>query len=324
MRREEMCVTILKRTGWTESEILAFPDGEHDYFDRKAGAFLDRRDAIGKAVSALANSGGGHLLIGVLDDGTIEGVAPGRGRTPTREWLEQVIPSTVTPALSDFRVHVVTPKSTDSAIPLDRVVLVVDIADSRLAPHQAESQRIYFYREGGHSKPAAHFYIEALRNRFGAPVLRAELAHVDFTRVEAQDGGVLVTGWLVFQVTNDGNVAAYRWDVVVESYEGTPAAGSGLKVGRSAFPVPPAKDNISLDDTILPGLSRLHSGHPAGFFVETNRKDFAQVRSALAAIFPPDLVVNYRVVSEFSRGEPRSMVLRDSIDSERLAKLICS
>lgn len=171
---------------------------------------------------------------------------------------------------------------------------------------------------------APHFYIEALRNRLVVPILRAELASVELTKVDSQAGGVFVTGWLVFRVTNDGNVAAYRWDVVVESLQGTPPAGTGLKVGRNAFPVPPAKDNLSLDDTILPSLSRLHGSHPVGFFVETNRKELGQVRAAVARIFPADLILNYRVVSEFSKGEPRSVVLRDGVDVEKLAELICS
>jgi hypothetical protein len=128
----------------------------------------------------------------------------------------------------------------------------------------------------------------------------------------------------VFRVTNDGNIAAYRWDVVIESLQGTPPEGTGLKVGKSAFAVPPAKDNLSLDDTILPGLSRLHSSHPIGFFVETNRSDLGQVRAAVARIFPPDLILNYRVVSEFSKGESRSVALGDGVEAEKLAKIICS
>jgi hypothetical protein len=62
LRREEVWMTVVKRERWTEPEILAFPAGEHDYFDRKAAAFLEHREAIGKAVSAFANSGGGHIL----------------------------------------------------------------------------------------------------------------------------------------------------------------------------------------------------------------------------------------------------------------------
>jgi hypothetical protein len=107
--REERWELILKRERWSESEILVLPAGEHDYFDRKAAPFLESREGLEKVVSALANSGGGHILVGVRDDGTLEGVSPARGRTPTREWLEQVIPTTVSPPLADFRVHEVEP-----------------------------------------------------------------------------------------------------------------------------------------------------------------------------------------------------------------------
>src|SRR5260370_9917225 len=63
------------REKWTEDEVLNLPEGEHNYFDRKSGKlFADRGRLYGtlaKALSALANSGGGHLILGQDDDGTI-------------------------------------------------------------------------------------------------------------------------------------------------------------------------------------------------------------------------------------------------------------
>ena len=97
-----------KRDRWTEDEVAALPAGEHDYFDRKNGALLtdlDFREKMGKALSAFANSGGGHLVLGVEDDGRFSGVPLLRGRTSTREWLEQVVPNLVNFPLKDFRVH---------------------------------------------------------------------------------------------------------------------------------------------------------------------------------------------------------------------------
>ena len=82
----------------------------------------------------------------VLGDGMIEGVAPLRGRTPppmpSRDSAQSV--TTV-----DFRVHEVA-RTTDLDI-LRSHRISVDIATAA-APHQAESQRIYFYRETGHRK----------------------------------------------------------------------------------------------------------------------------------------------------------------------------
>jgi len=86
-----------KREGWTEEQVSALPLGEHDAFDRKSGRLLSDPDFekdVGKELSAFANSGGGHLLLGVQNDGTFDGVPViKKGRTTTREWLEQKIPA---------------------------------------------------------------------------------------------------------------------------------------------------------------------------------------------------------------------------------------
>src|SRR4051812_47745973 len=97
------------REGWTESDVKSLPTGEHDYFDRKSGeVFNDTghlKGTLAKAISAFANSGGGSLVLGVRDDGTFDGVPAVNGSTPTREWLEQLIPNLVSYSLASFRVH---------------------------------------------------------------------------------------------------------------------------------------------------------------------------------------------------------------------------
>jgi hypothetical protein len=157
------------RQRWNEDEVAALPMGEHDYFERKSGALFAKenyRATLGKAVSAFANSGGGHLVLGVQDDGRFDGMDEFHkaGRTKMRDWLEQIIPNLVSHPLKDFRVHEVEP-STPSAIPAGRIVIAIDIGDSRFAPHQSEHTKLYYYRAGGRSEPAAHFYLETLRGR---------------------------------------------------------------------------------------------------------------------------------------------------------------
>lgn len=160
-------MAIVKRERWTEDDVTALPPGEHDFLERKAGALLptsDFRQDMAKALSALANSGGGHLLLGVRDDGTFDGVPEWKGRQPTREWLEHVLPELLDYPLQDFRVHEVE-RVSPSAIPAGSSVIVVDVGDSMLAPHQSSSSKIYYYRVGGRSVPAPHFYLETLRGR---------------------------------------------------------------------------------------------------------------------------------------------------------------
>ncbi len=104
------------RQQWNEADVLALPTGEHDWFERKAGALYDANDlsgirgALAKASSAFANTGGGSLVLGIEDDGaTFDGLPPARGSTPMREWIEQLVPNLVSYPLVEFRVHEVQP-----------------------------------------------------------------------------------------------------------------------------------------------------------------------------------------------------------------------
>lgn len=171
----------IKKDRWTENEVLALPSGEPDRFDRKSGMLLfesDFEEKFAKALSAFSNSGGGHLILGVKDDGTFDGVDKfHKGKTQTREWLEQKLPYLVTPVLQDFRVHEIE-KSHETQIPEDKVVIVIDVGDSNLAPHQSNKDQYYYYRVGGHSKPASHRYLEFLWRRESYPGPRIASAWV--------------------------------------------------------------------------------------------------------------------------------------------------
>jgi hypothetical protein len=139
--RQDKTMDFVKKQRWTEAEIAALPDGEHDYFDRKSGRKLSdpnfEKD-LAKALCAFANSGGGSFILGVEDDGAFDGVLPiapnpkGKSRQSTREWLEQKIPHLLNYPLQDYRVHEVEPDS-DTAIPKDLVIIVIDVGDSALA-----------------------------------------------------------------------------------------------------------------------------------------------------------------------------------------------
>jgi hypothetical protein len=173
----------MKKERWTESEVLALPSGEHDFFERKSGALLLRPEferKLAKAISALSNSGGGYLIIGVEDGGSIDGVPKLRkGRTTTRDWLEQVIPNLVSRPLQDFRVHEVEP-DTSSLIPSGHVLIVIDIGDSVLAPHQDAFSKHYYHRSGGRSDPAPHHHLEMLWGREKYPSRRIAHAWLNF------------------------------------------------------------------------------------------------------------------------------------------------
>jgi hypothetical protein len=173
----------MKKERWTESDVLSFPT-EHDQFERKSGRLVkddkEFRESLAKAVSAMANSHGGHLVLGVENDGRIDGVPSViKGRQSTREWLEQIIPNLLEYPLQDFRVHEVEPDRSTS-IPSNKVVIVIEVGDSPLAPHQDIFRRVYFHRVGGHSKPAPHHYLDLLRSRETYPNQKVAHAWLNF------------------------------------------------------------------------------------------------------------------------------------------------
>jgi hypothetical protein len=316
-------MTSPKRTTWSEADVLSLPAGEHDYFDRKSGRLLaspDSREKLAKALSAFANSGGGHIVIGVEDDGTFTGVTPLRGRTPTREWLEQVIPNLVSFPLEDFRVHEVVP-SVPSTIPGGMVLLVVDVGDSVLAPHQSEPEKIYYYRVGSHSIPAPHFYLETLRNRLTGPSLEASLAELSRSHAYVVNDGaesVFVQTRLKFVVRNTGRVAAYKWALILEGTDGGLAGRSDdFKIDRRDFPCGAnGRDNISLDDTILPGLA-VYAEADFGFFLRASQHDRGGLTADLKNMLSDDLVVRFRIVTETSRGETMRAQVAPILDAQR-------
>lgn len=130
-------MAIIKRERWNEEDVLALPSVGQDYFDRKSGKIISKpsfEDDLAKALSAFANSGGGHLILGVTDNGVIDGLPETiKGRVRTKDWIEQKIPQLLTYPLQDFRVHEVEP-SVSSKIPPGCVIIVIDVGDSPLAP----------------------------------------------------------------------------------------------------------------------------------------------------------------------------------------------
>ena len=87
-------MNAVKRERWTEAEIDALPIGEHDFSrsQRAVSCSLTKKPYrlhSAKALWAFANSGGGHLILGVGNTGQPDGVPQTEGKTPVREWLEQ-------------------------------------------------------------------------------------------------------------------------------------------------------------------------------------------------------------------------------------------
>lgn len=169
-------------TAWTEDDLLDLPDSETDLYEYKSSLIRespnyrgDLSSKLTKTASALWNTGGGILVVGVDDHGAVDGGVPAMmGRQKLRDWVD-IILNTVSP-VGPYTVQTIASEHAQSRIEAEMVVLVVAFGESFDLPHMAPDSR-YYVRSGAHSNPANHYIVEALRARRGLerPSLRALL-----------------------------------------------------------------------------------------------------------------------------------------------------
>ncbi|MEL6405017.1 MAG: RNA-binding domain-containing protein [Chloroflexota bacterium] len=169
---------------WTEEDLVELPPGETDEYEFKSSLIRESAYYRGelstkltKTASALWNTGGGVLVVGVDDNGVVDGGIPAKmGKQKLREWVDMIVNS-VSP-VGPYTVRTIKhdPNYAQSKIDPAMVVLVVAFGESFDLPHQAPDNR-YYVRAGAHSNPASHYLIEAIRARRGLerPLLRALL-----------------------------------------------------------------------------------------------------------------------------------------------------
>jgi predicted HTH transcriptional regulator len=133
---------------WNEQDILdliANQVKEDLNLDYKACDSLGKSDGkkkeMSKDVSAFANSAGGVIIYGVTEDKHLP-TAIDTGYDPTdisKEWVEQVINSSIKRRIDGVRINQVELKTTKPG----SLLYVVAIPQSNRAPHMASDNRFY-------------------------------------------------------------------------------------------------------------------------------------------------------------------------------------
>jgi len=148
----------------TLAEIQALIDNsvaESIHLDYKGSeALVGKTSEIAKDVSAFANSDGGIIIYGVREEGRLpksidQGVDH---KKRTREWLEQVIQSNVSPIIDDLRIYQIPLNDSNS-------LYVIQVARSVRAPHQERESKRYYKRYNFKSAPMEDYEINDIRNR---------------------------------------------------------------------------------------------------------------------------------------------------------------
>ena len=131
------------------------------HLDYKESPALDKnkRHEIAKDVSAFANSDGGIIIYGIIESGNLPtGKDNGIDHTKfSREQLEQIISSNVTPRIDGIRIIPIPISPTNS-------IFAVEIPKSYRAPHQSADKK-YYKRFNFHSVPMEDYEINDVRNR---------------------------------------------------------------------------------------------------------------------------------------------------------------
>jgi hypothetical protein len=314
------------REEWKELDVLALATEEPDTFDRKSGLIFQKSqddffNGLAKAVSAFANSGGGALIIGVEDDGTFSGVLPNVGRTSTKDWLEQKIPTLVSYPLVLFRVHTVIP-SIPTMIPAGKILIVVEVGDSPAAPHQSVRDHKYYYRVGGRSEPAKHFYVELLRQRLSSPTLDFTAEFLTPVHIGEYEGRLFLEVKIKCRITNLGRVAAYKWALSPRSLHNEAIKDfNSTFVHSSNFPLKRGRSGgIRVDDTILPGMS-MTDDIDLGFILCPVEAPVGEIKRSITDMISA-LVVGCQLATETSPGEVKDISLKEITDVDNLVVFV--
>ena len=168
---------------WKEADVLSLITNgvkESLELDYKQCASLQRTDGkkkeISKDVSAFANAAGGTIVYGMIEDGQLP-IGIDIGYDPSdisKEWLDNVISSTISPRLEQVHINQVELYNTHP----DKVIYVVEIPQAiALAPHQAQD-KLYYKRFNFKSEPMADYEIRDIMLRSQGPDLTVGMGDV--------------------------------------------------------------------------------------------------------------------------------------------------
>ncbi len=212
--------TFYDKEDYTIGDIQSLIDNEVEesiYLDFKEAGALDKNDVkkkeISKDVSSFANSDGGIIVYGIREDNhKASSFSFVNGNDYTKEWLEQVISSSIQRHIPDLKIY---PLRMDGQN--EKTVYLVKIPKSTEAPHISKDKR--FYKRFNFESISMEEY--EVRQLYGRKV-RSKLLLADYVigRLESNDKN---KANLVFEVHafNDGDVpeSEYKLNVTFNDFK---------------------------------------------------------------------------------------------------------
>jgi len=191
---------------------------ESKLLDYKRCAALDKRNPksrsdISKDVSAFANSVGGTLVYGIVEENNLPtGIDVGFDPVAiSREWLEQVIDSSIERRIEGIRIKQIELKRNSPG----RVVYIVYIPESDRAPHMAEDH-IFYRRYNFRSVPMKEYEVREAIRKSETPNLKLLLT--------------LENTKLPYFAPDQDHSDAIKINILIKNESGTPATYAHVRL----------------------------------------------------------------------------------------------
>lgn len=203
--------------------VTQFDEGKDWEF--KGADFLEKdkhelRKELGKQVSAFANTGGGCIILGIHQNKannqyTMQPIPLTCKGHPMQDYLAAQVEQAVDyPVQGCSFIHCRTEKDSQKGL------VVIDVPDSPIGPHQCKEDKLYYWRIGSSSKPAPHFHLELLRQRKTATVLQIQDVIPQFFQLERLGLKSLKISLNIYVVIRNITMSpATAWGVHVKSFE---------------------------------------------------------------------------------------------------------
>lgn len=208
---------LLTKETFTEKDIHDLIDNEIEesiYLDFKAAEALGKSDGkrkeISKDVSAFANSDGGVIIYGLNEKNhKAHSFSFIDGNEFTKEWLEQIISSTIQRKISNLKIIPVRFENN-----IEKTVYIVKIPKSFETPHMCKDNRFY-RRYNFESVQMEEYEIRELYNRKSIAKLQVE--PFDYGKKTKEENTIIS---LEFHVFNEGEIpeSSYKLNVYFNNF----------------------------------------------------------------------------------------------------------
>ena len=278
--------SLFEKDEFTQDHIQYLIDNEVEesiHLDFKDAASLGKSDGkkkeLSKDIAAFANSDGGIIIYGIQEkEHKAHSISFVNGNEYTKEWIEQVINSTIQRHIPDLRIYPIRFESS-----IEKTIYLLKIPKSTEAPHISRDKRFY-KRFNFESVYMEEYEVRQLYGRKSKSLLllggyAISIPTEDHTNFEEDlfkfqieasiinDGDVPESEYkLNLYFNNFGKNMSITWDNISDSYDTTRYDNGRVKISTSKCPsiypmekVDAIKIIVSIEkDFVLDALEKLN------------------------------------------------------------------